>query len=108
MVSDTISFAIIYNKKISLMKAKNCTCRFLFLKRNGMNKGLLLVDTCHCTFKGYSLEEVNLYLMTANEFVLLEKKRDESVRKQKNYFYAQAAQRSKKETHKFIEVRHYR
>jgi hypothetical protein len=45
VVSDTISFAIIYNKKISLMKAKNHTCRFLFLKRNRMNKGLLLVDT---------------------------------------------------------------
>jgi hypothetical protein len=32
VVSDTISFAIIYNKKISLMKAKNHTCWFLFLK----------------------------------------------------------------------------
>jgi hypothetical protein len=96
VVSDTISFAIIYNKKISLMKAKNCTCRFLLLKRNGMNKGLLLVDTCHCTFKGYSLEEVNLYLMTANEFVLLEKKRDESVRNKRTIFMHKQFREAKK------------
>jgi hypothetical protein len=55
-------------------------------KKNRMNKGLLLVDTCHCTFKGYSLEEVNLYLMMANELALLEKKRDESVRNKRSIF----------------------
>jgi hypothetical protein len=49
-----------------------------------MNKGLLLADTCHCTFKGYGLEEVNLYLMAANELILLEKKRDESVRNKRS------------------------
>jgi hypothetical protein len=55
-------------------------------KKNRINKGLLLADTCHYTFKGYSLEEVNLYLMTANELVLLEKKRDESIRKKRSIF----------------------
>jgi hypothetical protein len=89
VVSDTISFAVIYNKKISLMKAKNCTCLFLFLKKNRINKGLLLADTCHCTFKGYSLEEVNLYLMTANELVLFERKRDVSVRNKEKVFKMQ-------------------
>jgi hypothetical protein len=68
------------------MKAKNRICPFLFLKRNRMNKGLLLADTCHCTFKCYILEEVNLYLMTANKLVLLEKKRDESVRNKRSIF----------------------
>jgi hypothetical protein len=61
-----------------------------------MNKGLLLADTCHCTFKGYSLEEVNLYLMTANELVLLEKNKDESVRNKRSIFMHKKAREAKR------------
>jgi hypothetical protein len=61
-----------------------------------MNKGLLLADTYHCTFKGYNLEEVNLYLMIANELVLLEKKRDESVRNKKVFLCTSSSDKQKR------------
>jgi hypothetical protein len=83
------------------MKAKNRTCRFLFLKRNKMNKGLLLADTCHCTFKGYSLEEVNLYLMTANELVLLEKKKEMNLSEIKEVFLCTSCSEKQKGNTKF-------